>query len=242
MSNIAVNAVTNSRRDLAAETPVRVLICIGSGSARAELERLLEQQSRIRSKVPAEDIKHLRSAITDTDPDVVLLHLESNSEGLPWKELLALGVIVVLLVNKFDPGSLEAAVAEGVQAILVGYTTGPRLAAAVVGAASGLPTLSSDLAELVRRGLALAAHNREEPGDSTAEVTSLLDGFAEKLTRPELEVLAMISEGLSNKEIAAHLNISIHTAKFHISSILGKLEASSRAEAACIGLRNGSMA
>lgn len=237
MSSIAVNAVTNSRRDLAAETPVRVLICVGSRSTRAELERLLEQQSRINVVGAAEDIKHLRSAIADVDPDVVLLHLDSNSEGTPWKELLALGVIVVLLVNKVDPDSLEAAVAEGVQGILVGYVTGPQLAATVVSAASGLLTLSSDLADLLRRGL--AADNREEPGDSPAEVPSLLDGFPEKLTRRELEVLAMISEGLSNKEIAAHLNISIHTAKFHISSILGKLGASSRAEAASIGLRNG---
>jgi DNA-binding NarL/FixJ family response regulator len=197
----------------------------------------LEKQSRIKIVGAIEDIKHLRSAITETDPDVVLLHIDSDSKGMPWRELLALGVTVVLLVNKVDPSSLEAAVAEGVQAILVGDVTGPELATAVVGAASGLLTLSNDLADLVRRGL--AAHDREEPDDPPAEVPSLLDGFPEKLTRRELEVLEMISEGLSNKEIAAHLNISIHTAKFHISSILGKLGASSRAEAATIGLRNG---
>jgi DNA-binding NarL/FixJ family response regulator len=237
MSSIAINAITNSKRGMSAETPIRVLISAGSGSTRAELERSLGQQSRINIVGAVEDIKHLRSAIIDTDPDVVLLHLESTSGGTPWRELLALGVIVVLLVNKADPGSLEAAVAEGVQAILVGYVTGPQLAATVVGAASGLLTVSSDLADLVRRSL--AAHNREEPDDSPAEVPPLLDGVPEKLTRRELEVLAMISEGLSNKEIAEHLNISIHTAKFHISSILGKLGASSRAEAASVGLRTG---
>ena len=222
---------------MAADTPVRLLICVGSRSTRCELERLLEQQSKIKVVDAVEDIKHLPFAVAETDPDVILLGLESNLEGKPWKELLALGVVVVLLVNNVDRGGLEAAVAEGVQAVLVGYVTSSQLAAAVVSAATGLVTLSSDLGDLVQRGL--AAHNREEPDDSPGEVPSPLDGFPEKLTRRELEVLAMISEGLSNKEIAAHLKISIHTAKFHISSILGKLGASSRAEAATIGLRNG---
>jgi len=222
---------------LAADTPVRLLICVGSRSTRCELERLLEQQSKIKVVDAVEDIKHLPFAVAETDPDVILLGLESNLEGKPWKELLALGVVVVLLVNNVDRGGLEAAVAEGVQAVLVGYVTSSQLAAAVVSAATGLVTLSSDLGDLVQRGL--ATHNREEPDDSPGEVPSPLDGFPEKLTRRELEVLAMISEGLSNKEIAAHLKISIHTAKFHISSILGKLGASSRAEAATIGLRNG---
>jgi len=49
----------------------------------------------------------------------------------------------------------------------------------------------------------------------------------------------MMSEGLSNKEIAAKLNISANTVKFHVSSILGKLGASSRTKATTIGLRRG---
>jgi DNA-binding NarL/FixJ family response regulator len=52
-------------------------------------------------------------------------------------------------------------------------------------------------------------------------------------------VLRLISEGLGNKEIAARLEISEHTAKFHISSILGKLGVSSRTEAVSNGIRKG---
>jgi DNA-binding CsgD family transcriptional regulator len=49
----------------------------------------------------------------------------------------------------------------------------------------------------------------------------------------------MLASGLANKEIAAQLKISGHTAKFHVASILGKLGASTRTEAVAIGLRYG---
>jgi DNA-binding NarL/FixJ family response regulator len=63
--------------------------------------------------------------------------------------------------------------------------------------------------------------------------------FKEELTDREQQVLGMMAEGLSNKEISARLAISAHTVKFHISSILGKLDATSRTEAVSIGVRTG---
>ena len=65
------------------------------------------------------------------------------------------------------------------------------------------------------------------------------DPLAEALTPREGEVLRLLAEGSSNKEIAARLNISEHTIKFHIRSILGKLGAASRTEAVTRGLRSG---
>lgn len=61
----------------------------------------------------------------------------------------------------------------------------------------------------------------------------------EELTEREQEVLSMMGEGLSNKEISSRLSISTHTVKFHISSILGKLGAASRTEAVSIGVKSG---
>jgi DNA-binding NarL/FixJ family response regulator len=49
----------------------------------------------------------------------------------------------------------------------------------------------------------------------------------------------MLAAGLGNKEIGSRLHISDHTAKFHVSQILGKLGAGSRAEAVSIGMRRG---
>ena len=61
----------------------------------------------------------------------------------------------------------------------------------------------------------------------------------ESLTPRENEVLAMLAEGLANREIADRLGVSDHTIKFHISSILDKLGASTRTEAVTLGLRMG---
>jgi DNA-binding NarL/FixJ family response regulator len=59
------------------------------------------------------------------------------------------------------------------------------------------------------------------------------------LTPREREVLHLLAAGLGNKEIATRLVISDHTAKFHVSQILAKLNAASRAEAVSIAMRRG---
>jgi DNA-binding NarL/FixJ family response regulator len=68
------------------------------------------------------------------------------------------------------------------------------------------------------------------------------DGIAEELTQREAQVLRLASMGLGNKEIAERLAISEHTVKFHVSSILGKLNAASRTEAVSLGIRRGLIA
>jgi ATP/maltotriose-dependent transcriptional regulator MalT len=61
----------------------------------------------------------------------------------------------------------------------------------------------------------------------------------ESLTAREHDVLALVADGLSNRDIAAALAISDHTVKFHLASIFGKLGASTRTEAVQRGLRLG---
>jgi DNA-binding NarL/FixJ family response regulator len=65
---------------------------------------------------------------------------------------------------------------------------------------------------------------------------------AEHLTARETVVLRLMALGLGNKKIASRLDISEHTAKFHVSSILAKLGASSRTEAVTIGMTRGLVA
>ncbi len=61
----------------------------------------------------------------------------------------------------------------------------------------------------------------------------------EALTERELEVLNLLAQGMPNKEIAAHLVISERTAKFHVSSIMGKLGATNRTEAVSLAAQKG---
>ena len=74
---------------------------------------------------------------------------------------------------------------------------------------------------------------------ATEPASHPLAELIEPLTPRESKVLEMLASGLTNKEIAARLAISEHTAKFHVASILGKLGAGTRTEAVTLGIRRG---
>lgn len=104
------------------------------------------------------------------------------------------------------------------------------------------PALADRLASLLGgiAGLALAA-----PGQTAdiAIVPRERPGIGEsgdvELTPRELDVLALMAEGASNKAIARQLGISVHTAKFHVGSILDKLDATGRTDAVAHAARRG---
>jgi DNA-binding CsgD family transcriptional regulator len=60
-----------------------------------------------------------------------------------------------------------------------------------------------------------------------------------ELTPRERDVLALMAEGASNKQIARQLGISVHTAKFHVASVLDKLDATGRTDAVAHAARMG---
>jgi DNA-binding NarL/FixJ family response regulator len=110
-------------------------------------------------------------------------------------------------------------------AILERDPTAEQLLAAVRAVAGGLVALApAHVATLLG-----SAANADAPRGSE---------WIQPLTPRELQVLRMLSEGVPNKAIAADLQISEHTAKFHVSQILAKLGAESRTEAVAIGIRH----
>ncbi len=90
------------------------------------------------------------------------------------------------------------------------------------------------------KGLRLAAPGEAAPlavVSRSRRVHVEADEFA--LTPRERDVLALMAEGASNKQIAKQLGISVHTAKFHVASVLEKLDATGRTDAVAHAARMG---
>ena len=103
------------------------------------------------------------------------------------------------------------------------------------------PSLSNRLAALLAGvpGLRLAAPG-EKPDVALISARAAASAEEEATLSPrELEVLALLAEGASNKTIARQLGISVHTAKFHVGSIVDKLDATGRTDAVTHAARLG---
>lgn len=136
------------------------------------------------------------------------------------------GTPVVWLTDAFAPSGFVRLSNLGIRAFLPRDSSVQEITAALEAASEDLTVIAPEfLQELV-------------PAASPAHADPM-QYLAEPLTSREQEVLALLAEGAGNKEIAARLAISENTAKFHVSSILGKLGAETRTEAVTRGYRLG---
>jgi len=102
------------------------------------------------------------------------------------------------------------------------------------------PELAKRLAALLAGVPGLRLTYAGEPTDAVVISSTTGAGAGDPtLTPRELEVLALLAEGASNKAIARRLEISVHTAKFHVGSLLDKLDAIGRTDAVAQAARLG---
>jgi DNA-binding NarL/FixJ family response regulator len=127
--------------------------------------------------------------------------------------------VIALLPDEEQAGGVWSA---GVKGLLLRETSAEQLLAAITAVSQGLTVITADLT----------------PQLLSAPPTPALDS-AEALTSREQEVLQLVAEGLTNKAIAQALSISEHTVKFHINTIMGKLNAPSRTAAVVRATRLG---
>lgn len=98
------------------------------------------------------------------------------------------------------------------------------------------PALAERLTTLLASVPGLRLVGAGEPADAALV---MLSAAPTDLTPRELEVLALLAEGASNKAIARRLGISVHTAKFHVGSLIDKLDAVGRTDAVAHAARLG---
>ncbi len=201
---------------------VRVLIVGGDPLARGGLLALIAGQPGIEVVGQVGLSEDVPLSISRQRPDVAVWDLGSQSKTVldRLRGLEELGVPLLALVA--DEGAAADALAAGAQGALFRDAGAHRLTAALQATALGMVVLDQALA---------ASALRSRP--------HLTGPGPEPLTPRELEVLQLLSQGLSNKSVADRLGISEHTAKFHVNAILSKLGAQTRTEAVVQAVRLG---
>jgi DNA-binding NarL/FixJ family response regulator len=169
------------------------------------------------------------------DCDVLLLSGTPGLGSSPFLELPLSGPVpsVLVIADDIDPYRSVLAAAQSGFGLLPANTAEEEVGAAIRALAAGLlagsPQLMRDLFSGAGRGAGRVAGVSQD----------LQELSRQELSPREAEVLQLLSLGLVNKEIAARLEISEHTVKYHVSSIFAKLEATNRVEAIREGIRRG---
>jgi DNA-binding NarL/FixJ family response regulator len=160
----------------------------------------------------------------ELQPDVVLMDLlMPGMDGISATEIIRRElpeVEVIALTSVLEDQAVYDAMRAGAIGYLLKDTQADELCAAIKAAAAGQVQLSPEAARRLMREVKAP----ESP---------------ETLTPRETEVLRLLAQGKSNKEIAADLVIGIKTVKTHVSSVLSKLDVSSRTQAALHAVRIG---
>ena len=194
---------------------------MASGESRRNwLERQLRDDSSLRVAGQVSTFASLRSLLNGLVVDVVVIDTDTAPESgitRDWLDELLDEVPLVIIGSTPDSWTFNHIIRAERGAILSREVSADQIIHAVRAAATGLLAFDSSMVP------------RPDGGDE----------LGSDLTPREIQVLQLLAEGLVNRDIADRLNISEHTIKFHIGSILGKLQASSRTEAVARGLRSG---
>lgn len=214
-------------RSISERKKIRVVLCDDHDLFRGGLAEMLATAGDV--EVVGEADTHQRSVavVSEVAPDVVLLDLEMPDGGAEKtvRRMLRLSrpprIVVVTMHDE------------------------PRLIRRFIGmGASAYLPKSAGLEELLDTVRNAAASPLSQSGQSEArvvprEVLEDLDGRADGLSGRELEILLQAARGMSNRQIAASLHLSVGTVKRHLANTYAKIGVSSRTEAAQKALAEG---
>jgi len=209
-------------------SPIRVLIADDHAIVRKGLCALLATEPGIEVVAEAEDGRQAVALVAHAQPDVVLMDLVMpGTDGLEaTRSILATRPKTrILVLTSFDG---DDKVFPAIKAGALGYLlkdSGPEeLIQAIQQVHDGASSIHPSVARKLLRQIA-------QPDGPASGI--------EALTEREVEVLRLVAQGQSNREIAGRLTISEATVRTHVSNILGKLELCSRTQAALYALKKG---
>jgi len=211
---------------------IKVSIIEDHAIVRAGLRMLLESTPRMSVLWETQTATAALSDTTLPRPDIILLDLDLGVEkGLDFLPnlLRRFGPARVLVLTALADTQLHlAAVGAGASGVVVKEQAPETLLQAIEGIHSGEAWLGKSLMTAVMGKLARAASEKMDP---EAEKIS-------RLTPREVEIVALVSEGLNGERIAKQLRISEATVRNHLTSILGKLGLSNKFELAVYAHRH----
>ena len=210
--------------DAKAHGPIRVVIVDDHELVRGGLQTILGLFDDLSLVGEADSGAAAVKLCAALQPDIVLMDLvlPGGMDGADaTREILVAcpGVRVLALTSFSDPDLIQRVLRAGALGCLLKNVSGKELAAAIRKAHAGTSTLAPEAADALVRAISA-------PDDGHAD-----------LTRREHEVLKLMVDGLTNAEIAERLVVSLSTVKTHVSSVIAKLGASTRTEAAAIAVR-----
>ena len=204
--------------------PIRIMIVDDHLLVRDGLELLVSTFDDLEVVAVADDGQHAVELCEEVQPDVILMDIMMPNMDGPtatgrirkaWPE------VQVLAVTSFvEEDLVRRAIGAGAIGYLLKKASAEELAHAIRAAHRGRSTIDSDAMQVL-----LQSADRPLP-------------LGHDLTRREREVLVLVAEGLTNKEIATRLTLSPATVRVYVSNILSKLGASNRTEAAKLALEN----
>ncbi|TMD06335.1 MAG: response regulator transcription factor [Chloroflexi bacterium] len=206
--------------------PVRLLIVSPSPLARSGLETLIRPilETTVVGSGPLSEAASLAGQL---QPDVVVVDAGPGDPAdlEPIRDLALAQPGLPIVVLALDTADQTAALHLGAAALLPSSIDAESLRAAILAAARGLITIARpDLAALL-----------PQEADARAAASTMI----EAPTRRELDVLQLLAQGLTNRQMAERLGVSEHTVKFHVTALLGKFDARTRAEAVARAIRLG---
>lgn len=202
--------------------PIRVLVVDDHSLFRRGVVAVLSTQPNMTVVAEAVNGRQAVEAVKEFHPDIVLMDLNMPEMGgvaatsLLLKEVPETNVLILTISDKDE--DLFQAIKAGAKGYLLKDTDPAELVNAVIGVAQGEVIISPVMAPKLLSEIGSAS----EP---TEKETSLL-------TPRETEILQLIAQGLTDREIAERLFISVNTAKTHLKNILAKLHLKSRVQAA----------